>query len=155
MTSSNQLPNSDNSVFAFKCTIPRDKQLNYIRQNTREWKFEQCHTPTDYTSLSRRGKSGFIARNLGENYVSHWNQKELVKEERKPEQPQKTRQEPLLSHQTRTVLPVQETQEQLYRAMFVVLAGQSQLERIEKSYRMRNRGPNVKRHGITISELID
>jgi hypothetical protein len=154
----------DLSVFAFKCTIPRDKRLDYKRENSTEWKFEQCQNPVNYLDMSRRGKKGFIARSLGEGFVSHWTQNDLNQEKQKPQaravkpstfgpRPGSSTAPVPAQSNIRASTVLYESQEELYRAMYVVLAGKSQLDRIEKSYRMQR--PKTMRLRIPISDLID
>jgi hypothetical protein len=154
------------SVFAFKCTIPHDKRLDYKRPNPSEWKFEECDTKSlNYVDMSRRGRKGFISRTLGQGYVSHWS----LDENQSPQTPQNTtnssRVSPASSKAPAQLSPTQKTvspgidvvkvEEQLYMNMYIHLFGRQQFDRIEKSFKLRTRGTKVTRVKIPISDLID
>jgi hypothetical protein len=161
-------------IFSFKSTVPATKQLNYTRPNPQHWVFEPMNeSPVDYITMARRGKKGFIARKVGQNngFASHW---KLNDKEVRPLPPPSSQMmnkpvpsqvhqpvihqcipsvihSPIPQHQ-QLLLPPPPTQHYLYTMMFEQLVGKRELERIEKSYKMRTK--RQPRYNITISELI-
>jgi hypothetical protein len=154
------------NVFSFK--QPQYVSQQYKQQSPQKgpvWTFEQVVNPTDYDTLARRIPKDLVQRNVanGSGYASHWfvtPAKKLENNNRaiepmSPSTPKDTNpstQVIWLSGRTREL---QHSQEFLYRFMFEELVGASELNRIEKQYKMKQRKNNGRRSKITIAELIE
>jgi hypothetical protein len=155
-----QLPQQSNNsnVFAFKNTVPQNKQLNYVRKNPNEWEFEQVTQPTDYLTMARQGSTGLVTRNVsGSGYASHWKLDESLQTPPSPSnnndntQPMNIRQTSQPHVDDR--LNIVNSQQELYRDMFEYLVGRHEKERIENEYNF-NQSRKKQRRRIAISELV-